>query len=366
MNQDRRRIIFLASREAGYSRVRVMGDALRSCFSVTEILSIRRSYPVRMIEVLWRFVFRRQRRADVLVVGFLAQPLLPILRRLWKGPLVSDAFISLKDTLVEDRKRGVPGGLIDRLATTLDRFLVKNSDLVFCDTQAHAAYFQSRFGPTQARFQRVWVGAPDLSTGVRCWRKPDRLDGPLRIFFYGSFIPLQGTDVIVEAARRISAGEVVFRLAGEGPLWGRAKTAAAGLDHVTFLGWQTEARLIEEMLQADLCLGIFGASPKASRVIPNKAYSALQLGAPLLTGDNPAIRELLHPGVDVVISRMNDPEALVESLRWCASHREALARIGAAGAEVFRREASTERLAGTMARAIDELLECSPGEGGVL
>jgi len=363
MNQDRRRIIFLASREADYSRIRVMSDALRARFEVTEILSGRRGYPARLLEVLFRFVFRRRQTADALLVGFLAQPLLPMLRLFWRGPLISDAFISLRDTVIDDRKRAVSGGLIDRTVSALDRYLVETSDLVFCDTRAHAEYFQARFGPTRTRFQRVWVGAPAPSANIPCWRQSDRRDGPLRVFFYGSFIPLQGTDVIVEAARRISADEMVFRLAGDGPLRESAECAAAGLDQVSFLGWQSEAQLSEEMLRADLCLGVFGSSAKASRVIPNKAYSALQLGAPLLTGDSPAIRELLHPGVDVILSSMNDPEALAESLRWCGSHRESLARIGAAGREVFRREASSGPLADTMGQAIDELLAGS-SEGG--
>lgn len=345
MEESGLRIIYLASREAAYSRVRVLGDSLKARFEVTEILSSRRGYTGRIIEVLWRFIFRKKRRADVLVVGFLAQPLLPLVRLFWRGPIVSDAMISLEDTLIFDRRRGSPGGLLARVLAGFDRYLVRHSDLVLCDTLAHADFFRTRFGPTSSRFERLWVGAPDLPPGTPRWRLDEAEGGPLRVFFYGSFIPLQGTDVIMKAVRLLGSEEAVFRIAGDGPLLDQAKQLVRPDDPVTFIGWQTEKELIDEMLRADVSLGVFGASDKAARVIPNKAYSALQLGVPLLTGDGPGIRELLEPGVSSVVCPMNDPARLAQGIRWCRTNRDRLAAIGAAGKEAFDRNASPEALA---------------------
>ena len=55
------------------------------------------------------------------------------------------------------------------------------------------------------------------------------------------------------------------------------------------------------MAHADACLGIFGTSPKARAVIPNKVYDALACARPVITADTPAIAELLRPDVEVMV-----------------------------------------------------------------
>jgi glycosyltransferase involved in cell wall biosynthesis len=79
-------------------------------------------------------------------------------------------------------------------------------------------------------------------------------------------------------------------------------------------------------------------------VIPNKAFQALACGAPLVTADTPAARELLTDGQDALLVPPGDPTALANALRRLESDDALRERIGRAGLETYRARASEEVL----------------------
>jgi glycosyltransferase involved in cell wall biosynthesis len=100
------------------------------------------------------------------------------------------------------------------------------------------------------------------------------------------------------------------------------------LEHLNWIPWAPYRELADWIDHADVCLGIFGDSDKASRVIPNKVFQILAMGKPLITRDSPAIRELLAadmPGVYLIPPA--DPEALVGAIRKFRSERDSLKDI---------------------------------------
>ena len=84
-------------------------------------------------------------------------------------------------------------------------------------------------------------------------------------------------------------------------------------------GWRLRSRIVG----SDICLGVFGTSDKAARVVPNKVYDALAAGRPLVTEDSPAARELLHDGDDALLVPAGDGAALADALRRLRGPRRA-------------------------------------------
>jgi glycosyltransferase involved in cell wall biosynthesis len=73
---------------------------------------------------------------------------------------------------------------------------------------------------------------------------------------------------------------------------------------------------------ADICIGIFGDTPKTQRVIPNKIYEYLAMHKPIITADTPAIRELLTDAKNVVLCKTADGEDLARKIRLLQDNHE--------------------------------------------
>ena len=116
------------------------------------------------------------------------------------------------------------------------------------------------------------------------WTPPARFVA----LFIGKLIPLQGVETILAAARL--APEVDFRIVGSGQLDKLLVPRPPNVEHVPWLDYELLPGAIRS---AGCALGIFGTGAKARRVIPNKAFQALACGAPLITADTQAARELL-------------------------------------------------------------------------
>jgi len=114
--------------------------------------------------------------------------------------------------------------------------------------------------------------------------------------------------------------------------------------------------LPDAIRQAGCSLGIFGTSGKARRVIPNKAFQAIACGAPLITADTPAARELLSDEASALLVPAGDAEALAGAIRGLASDPELAGRIAAGGRAAYEGKASEAVLGEQWREIIERLL----------
>ena len=125
---------------------------------------------------------------------------------------------------------------------------------------------------------------------------------------YGKWSPLHGADVVLAAAELLRAEPFRFVLIGEGQLSAelRGAIAARGLTNVEWLGELPAPELRAHTLAADVCLGVFGGSEKAARVVPNKVFDALACGRPVVTADSDGAREWLRDGETALLTPAGD------------------------------------------------------------
>ena len=272
---------------------------------------------------------RRPRNVDAFVVGYPGHFDLPAARRAARGrPVVFNPLVSLADTLVGDRGRFRQGSLAAKVLESVDRSAFRSADLVVADTQAQAGFFEQLADRNDVAV--CFVGAEE-----RLFQPGWEPQQPFAALFVGKLIPLQGIDTILAAARL--APEIPFRVVGSGQLDALLGDRPANVEHVP---WVEYERLPDEIRAAGCALGIFGTSAKAQRVIPNKAFQALACGAPLVTADTPAVRELLSDGESALLVPPGDPAALADAVHRLAADEQLARRIASGGRAAYERNAS--------------------------
>ncbi len=339
------------------------------------------------LRLLLKYVFTAG-SYDIMVVGYIGHldmPLAWLLTRLPRRPLVFSPLISLYDTLVDDRRSFADGTLMSRLLRRLDRWTCARADLVLLDTDAHIGYFVDTFNLPRRRFARVFVGAPESDAMPEPRAMPGRDavpepepaevpnernafepggEVPFQVVFIGKFTPLHGLPYMMEAARRLrDEPDIVFHFIGSGQLSVEMRETARRLelDNVRFTDWIPYESIPRYLQGAGVCLGIFGTTGKAARVIPGKVFIALSMGKGVVTADTPAVRELLTDDESALLCERGDPESLAGAIRRLYEDRELLGKIAEGGRRVFRDRASVEQVGRSATAVLERLAQGDPG-----
>lgn len=100
---------------------------------------------------------------DVLIVGYsdYSRPLVVLAKLISRKYLVWDAFYSLYDTWVFDKKLVSPNNLKAKYYWFLDWISCRLSDKILLDTNAHIDYFVKTFKIKKHKFTRIFIGADD-------------------------------------------------------------------------------------------------------------------------------------------------------------------------------------------------------------
>jgi glycosyltransferase involved in cell wall biosynthesis len=291
--------------------------------------------------------WRRRREAPpsgpkfILVPEFAQKdvPLARILGRLTARGLVFDPLASRYETKILDWRRKSERSLSARWNKAIDSWAFRRAGLILADTRAHKDYYCRMFGLPPERIAVVPVGFDDrvfprsLADGRA--QKPG-FPKPFTVVFFGSFLPLHGADAVIEAARRVRGIDkaVHFKMIGSGQTLNHVRALASeyGLDNVAFDGWLSRTELARRVAgTADVCLGIFGRTEKAGRVIPHKIFQAMALGKAVITARTPAAEELFDHGKNIYFCDREDHGGLADAildLKENAGLRKDVARQG--------------------------------------
>ena len=265
----------------------------------------------RWLELAWGSRrYRGRNGPDVVVVGYLGHFDVLLARCLFpRKTIVLDHLIFAADT-ADDRRLG--GGIKNRMLGMLDRAALSAASVIVLDTADHQSLVPPQYA---SRCVVIPVGAPPAWFDAR--QSPQQVSDPMTVVFFGLFTPLQGTPVIAQALRILDEEGVQCRvtLVGDGQDAEEVRAILASLSGVVKIDWRDwvdSAELPALVGGHDVCLGIFGTSAKAQRVVPNKVYQGMAAGCVMVTSDTPVQRRILGDAAQFV--PVGDAAALAAEL----------------------------------------------------
>jgi glycosyltransferase involved in cell wall biosynthesis len=180
------------------------------------------------------------------------------------------------------------------------------------------------------------------------------------VLFFGSFLPLHGVDCILEAANIISRKEpsIQFKFIGSGQTLLLAKDLASklGLSNVLFEDWLPMNELPNRIASSDICLGIFGRTEKAGRVVPHKIFQAMGMRKPVITGRTPAVEEFFSHRENIFLIQELRSDLLAQAILELKRDEDLREGIAERGYQLVSQKFSPEAIGRTLIKILEKKL----------
>jgi glycosyltransferase involved in cell wall biosynthesis len=226
---------------------------------------------------------------------------------------------------------------------------------VLLDTDEHIDYYARSSCLSRSKFIRVFVGEDEDNFTPRNDSPPK----PPMVLYFGTYLPLHGVDTIIRAAKLLRDENVVFELIGDGPEYQKTRRLVdeLGLSNVRFeTSWRDIHSIADRIAVSSICLGVFGAGEKARRVIPSKVFPALAMAKPLITGETPAVTEVLRHGENAYLIPLDNPWALARSIRILLADNQLAQKIGLGAAKIFRERFTPTAIGRELMRELEKIV----------
>jgi glycosyltransferase involved in cell wall biosynthesis len=337
---------FFGIYDPNYARNRVLMTGLRNHgYTIIECRIDPRQH--RGLTKYWK-LFRAGRhmahvKIDAVIVAFPGHTVVWLARLIFGKKIIFDAFLSLFDSNVYDRALYRAQTMMGMKDWLLDWYSCLLSSVVLVDTDEHVHFFAKHFFVSRRKLMTVRIGAdPSIF-----YPRPTQKNQVFTVHFHGNFIPLQGLPYIIDAALLLKDQEIIFHIVGDGQegIKIRQKISIHKLEsQVRFIGRVPFEEVPSYIAVADACLGIFGDTEKAKRVIPNKVYEYLAMAKPVLSARTKALQELFVDGDTVLMSRSADARDLADKILFLKRNRNQAQTIAQNGYEFFRQQLNPAKI----------------------
>jgi len=356
------KVLFTCADKPTISRNRFHRQLLKERFDYDECVSEGSSYVSRIPSILFRLPFKISGK-DFFVVGYMGHFLVLFLRIFTRKPIVFDFYLSIFDMMCHDRKVYTPQSIPGRLTRWIEKRSLELADYVIVDTHKLISTLSSDYHIPKEKFVRVPLTINEENV------RPMEVEPYKEIFtvlYVGSYIPLHGTPVIIEAARILEErGEKVhFLMIGQGPDHQKCLDLAKryGLNNIDFKGFMPLEELNHYYNACDINLGLFNTGDRANSVVLNKTNDAFRVGKPHLTLATDAMKEAFTDNEDIFYVNDIDPDTLARRIIEIKNDPQLLQKVGENALRSYDDKLSNAKAIQIMEEKIFSKLETNNGK----
>lgn len=223
-----------------------------------------------------------------------------------------DPMISAWDKKVLEQRKWKAEECRARKLLAWEKKLMAMPDFITWDTSCHVDFAAEYLDVPREKMCPLFTGTDEDVFRPLPSLPPS--DDKFHVLYHGAYLPLHGTEVIVEAARRTQDRPIQWDFLGWGAYKAATEAKAAGLSNVRFLDKVPYVKVPEVICAHDVVLGVFGTTAKAARVIGNKVYECMACARPTInefcTGYPPGARDCKA----IKFIPAGDPDALVRAV----------------------------------------------------
>jgi glycosyltransferase involved in cell wall biosynthesis len=252
---------------------------------------------------------------DFFFVGYMGHFLVIFLRLFTRKPIVFDFYLSLYDMMCNDRKVYSPQSLAGKITYWIEKKSLEQADYIIVDTHTLIEMLSTTYDIPKKKFIRVPLTINEENVKPL---KTKRYKKVFTVLYVGSYIPLHGTPVIIEAARILQEqkDDTFFIMIGQGPDYQTCRNLANtyALNNIEFKGYMPLEELNYYYNACDINLGLFNNGERANSVVLNKTNDSFRVGKPHLTLATDAMKEAFKDNEDIFYVHDIDPQTLAERI----------------------------------------------------
>ena len=294
IQKKNKKVLFVTTKNIDYIRnvqeIKLLNEKYKE---VKIIYSKSKNYYIRILVVNLKLFFLNKKKFDIIFIGFLPQLIIPFLykKRKQKQIIIIDFFISIYDTLVNDRKKIKQNTIMSKILKKIDKNTLKKVDEIIVDTKESGKYYIEELDADNNKIKVLYIEAnekiyaPSKVNQIEKENKDDFI-----VLFFGTGLPLQGVDIVLKSAELLKNNSKIKFI-----IIGNIKTKK-DYTNIKFLPFMNEEELARYIKMADLCLvGHFNNQiEKAKRTIPCKAFICKAMNKKMILGKNKANMELFN------------------------------------------------------------------------
>lgn len=353
-------ICFFGYPNESYSRNAILIDGLKK--NHVQIISCTDKsglFVTRYWKLFTKFLDLKN-KTDIIFVQFPGQLNMPIawvLGKLYKKPVIFDAFVSMYDTYVFDREIAKPESIKAKFYWWVDKLACTLADKITLDTHAHIRYFVKTFKLNRLKFFRLPVGGDDTLFKPRHKHSALSLKQKLVVEFHGMFTKIHGTEIFIKVAKSLeNQKNLEFWLIGDNPGYRYPVELYRKLKPKNMKYWSSLPikKLAQKVRQADISVGHLGPTQKSRMVLTNKMFHALSSRVALIAGNSPASREFLVHRQTAYFVKLYDENSLKHAILKLAKNHHLRFQIARSGYKLHQSQFTNKKLGLELLQVIRE------------